>query len=167
MSRVIILNTGPLGLLTNPRKTPETRAITRWALDMMMAGHRLMVSAIADYEVRRELERVGRRQGLAQLDAFNVARADRYLPLSDKALRLAAQLWAQARNAGVPTADPKELDCDVLIAAQALTLGVPTADLVIATTNVGHLARFVPAALWGLRSWRRPPPSASVRCKST
>ena len=107
-----------------------------------------MVPAIADYEVRRELERVGRRQGLAQLDVFNAARADRYLPLSDKALQLAAQLWAQARNAGVPTADPKELDCDVLIAAQALTLGVPTADLVIATTNVGHLARFVPAALW-------------------
>ena len=29
--------------------------MTRWALDMMTAGHRLMVPAIADYEVRREL----------------------------------------------------------------------------------------------------------------
>ena len=48
MSRVIILDTGPLGLLTNPKKTPETRAITRWALDMMTAGHRLVVPAIAD-----------------------------------------------------------------------------------------------------------------------
>jgi hypothetical protein len=56
MSRAIILDTGPLGLLTNPRKTSETRAITRWALDIMMAGHRLIVPAIADYEVRRELE---------------------------------------------------------------------------------------------------------------
>ena len=94
----------------------------------MTAGHRLIVPAIADYEVRRELERVGQRKGLA--------------------LRLAAKLWAQARHAGVPTADPKELDCDVLIAAQALTMGVPTADLVIATTNVGHLSRFVAADLW-------------------
>jgi hypothetical protein len=125
MSRVIILDTGPLGLLTNPRKTPETRVITRWALDMMTGGHRLVVPAIADYEVRRELERAGRSQGLAQLDAFNAVRADRYLALSDMALRLAARLWAQA-----------------------LTLGIPTTDLVIATTNVGHLARFVPAALW-------------------
>ena len=107
-----------------------------------------MVSAIADYEVRRELEHAGRRQGLAQLGAFNAAWADRYLVLSDMALRLAAKLWAQERNAGISTADPKELDCDVLIAAQALTLDVSTADLVIATTNVGHLARFVPAALW-------------------
>ena len=148
MSRVIILDTGPLGLLTNPKKTPEPRAITRWALDMMARGHRLVVPAIADYEVRRELERVGQRKGLAQLDAFSAARADRYLALTDGSLRLAAKLWAQARNAGMPTADPKELDCDVLIAAQALTMGIPASDLVIATTNVGHLSRFVTADLW-------------------
>lgn len=148
MSRVIILDTGPLGLLTNPKKTPEPRAITRWALDIMAARHRLIVPAIADYEVRRELERVGHRKGLVQLDAFNAARADRYLALTDSALRLAAKLWAQARNAGIPTADPKELDCDVLIAAQALTMGIPSSDLVIATTNVGHLSRFVTADLW-------------------
>jgi predicted nucleic acid-binding protein len=114
----------------------------------MAAGHRPIVPVIAGYEVQRELERVGQRRGLAQLDAFNAARSDRYLALTDDALRLAAKLWAQARNAGMPTADPKELDCDVLIAAQALTRGVPTSDLVIATTNVGHLARFVPADLW-------------------
>jgi predicted nucleic acid-binding protein len=148
MSRVIILDTGPLGLLTNPKKTPEPRAITRWALDMMAVGHRLIVPAIADYEVRRELERVGHRKGLAQLDAFNAARAGRYLVLTDSALRLAAKLWAQARNAGIPTADPKELDCDVLIAAQALSMGILSSDLMIATTNVGHLSRFVTADLW-------------------
>ena len=56
-----------------------------------------MVPAIADYEVRRELERAGRRQGLAQLDAFNAARADRYLALSDMALRLAARLILDSR----------------------------------------------------------------------
>ena len=143
-----MLDTGPLGLLTNPKRTPETRAITRWALDIMAGGHRLIVPAIADYEVRRELDRARQMRGLAHLDAFNAARADRYLSLSDSALLLAAQLWAQARNTGLPTADPKELDCGVLIAAQALTMGVSPADLVIATTNVGHLARFVIADLW-------------------
>lgn len=51
MSRVIILDTGPLDLLINPKKTPKTRAITHWALDMMMAGHRPVVPAITDYEV--------------------------------------------------------------------------------------------------------------------
>ena len=37
---------------------------------------------------------------------------------------------------------------DVLIAAQAMDLGLPAAEFIIATVNVGHLALFVPAALW-------------------
>ena len=68
--------------------------------------------------------------------------------MSDSALRLAARLWAQARQAGRPTADPRELDADVLIAAQALGMGIAAPDLIIATTNVGHLSQFLPAALW-------------------
>jgi predicted nucleic acid-binding protein len=111
-------------------------------------GAQVLVPAIADYEVRRELERAAKVQGIARLDAFEAAVEDRYRPLSDSALRLGARLWAQARNAGTPTADPRELDCDVLIAAQALTLGVPAGDLVVATTNVSRLAQFVTAALW-------------------
>ena len=55
-------------------------------------------------------------------------------------------LAAQARRQGQPTADDKALDGDVILAAQAMTLG--GTDVVIATTNVGHLSRFVPAALW-------------------
>lgn len=71
MSRVILLDAGPLGLLTNPKKTLEPRAITQGALDIMTVGHRLIVPAITDYEVRRELEHVGHQRGLAQLDTFN------------------------------------------------------------------------------------------------
>jgi predicted nucleic acid-binding protein len=148
MSRVIILDTGPLGLLTNPRKTPEVIAATLWAISVMAAGHRLIVPAIADFEVRRELERARKTRSVAALDAFNTARPDRFLSVTDSALRLAATLWAQARNLGTPGADPKELDADVIIAAQALDMGVPTPDLIIATTNVGHLSRFLRAELW-------------------
>jgi predicted nucleic acid-binding protein len=148
VSRVVVLDTGPLGLITNPKKSPETIAATRWAVQIMAVGHRLIVPAIADFEVRRELVRLGRVRAAAQLDAFNAAWPDRFLPLSNSALRLAATLWARARNAGTPTADPKELDADVIIAAQALDMGVPAADLVIATMNVGHLSQFVSADLW-------------------
>jgi predicted nucleic acid-binding protein len=114
----------------------------------LAAGHRLVVPAIAYFEVRRELERAGMTRSIAQLDAFNAARPDRFLSVTDSALRLAAKLWAQARNAGTPTADPKELDADVVIAAQALDMGVPAADLIVATINVGHLSLFVAADLW-------------------
>ena len=97
---------------------------------------------------RRELQRAGKVSGLASLDAWNTAYPDRYLPLSDSALRLGSVLWAQARNAGTPTADPKELDGDVLISAQALDTGLQQSDFIIATVTVGHLALFVPAKEW-------------------
>ncbi|HEY3998581.1 MAG TPA: nucleic acid-binding protein [Candidatus Xenobia bacterium] len=137
-----------MGNLTNPKLPPLTVAAQQWAVIMMEAGHRFIVPAIADYEVRRELERAGKQNGLRALDAWNTAYPDRYLPLSDTALRLGASLWAQARRAGKLTADPKELDADVLIAAQAITTGIAPSDFVIATVNVRHLALFAPAKHW-------------------
>ena len=148
MSLTVFLDTGPLGILTNPKRPPETVAALEWAVRMMLAGHRFIVPAIADCEVRRELERAGKRNGLAALDAWNAAYPSRYLPLSDAALRLGATLWARARQAGNATADPKELDADVLIAAQAISTGLAPADFVIATVNVGHLSLFASAKLW-------------------
>jgi predicted nucleic acid-binding protein len=85
---------------------------------------------------------------LANLDAFIAAQADRYLPLTTNQLRSAAQLWATIRNQGLPTADRHALDIDVILAAQALSLGLPSSMYVIATTNPGHLSRFVPADIW-------------------
>jgi hypothetical protein len=107
-----------------------------------------LVPAIAYYEVCRELERLNNATGIARLDAFCSTVPGRYLILTDEALRLGCKLWAQARRLGMPTADPRELDGDVLLAAQALTLGVATSDLIVATTNVGHLSQFVTADLW-------------------
>ena len=73
----------------------------------MAAGHKIIVPAIADFELRRELTRLGNASSLTSLDAFNTAILDRYLPLHDSALKRAAILWAQARNLGSLPADPK------------------------------------------------------------
>ncbi len=54
----------------------------------------------------------------------------------------------QSRQAGTPTADPQVLDEDVILAAQALTMSIPASDLIVATSNVRHLARYVPADVW-------------------
>jgi predicted nucleic acid-binding protein len=148
MSRVILLDAGPLGLVTKRRGVPEAESCRAWVARYLHQGARILVPAIAYYEVCRELERMRNAMGLARMDAFCSAVPDRYVPLSDAALRLGCHLWAQARHAGTPTAAPSELDCDVLLAAQALTLEVSEADRVIATTNVGHLAQFVAAGLW-------------------
>ena len=66
-----------------------------------------------------------------------------YQPLTTGIMRKAAQLWADARKKGHPTADPKELDSDVILAAQALYAGA-----IVATENVGHLSLFVESQNW-------------------
>lgn len=60
-------------------------------------------------------------------------------------MRRAAELWAQARNTGQPTAPDPAIDADVILAAQSLSLGTP---LIVATGNPSHLGRFVRAELW-------------------
>ena len=144
MSRVVLLDAGPLGLVSNPRRSAQSAACARWLQSLAAAGVRLIVPEIADYEIRRELLRAKKAKGLAQLDAL--ARLLEYLPLTTAAMRQAAVFWAQARQQGQPTAGDQTIDGDMILAAQAATLGAP--NVVIATTNVGHLAQFVPADLW-------------------
>lgn len=68
-----------------------------------------------------------------------------YHPVPQAAFGLAAEFWAQARLGGFPTAPDPALDADVILAARAATLGGP---VIVATGNVSHLSRFVPADLW-------------------
>jgi hypothetical protein len=102
-----------------------------------------MVPEGADYEVRRELLRVGKRGGLTRLDNF--ARSTVYLPVTRVVWHRAAELWAQARNEGYATADDSALDCDVILAAQALLVAEDGYEVIVATKNVDHLGRFVDA----------------------
>jgi predicted nucleic acid-binding protein len=144
VSRVIILDTSPLGLVTNPRLSVQSVACAQWLQTHVTAGDRVIIPEIADYEVRRELLRANKTKGVARLD--DLAKFLEYLPITTIAMHQAAQLWAQARQQGQPTAGNKTIDGDMILVAQAITLGVP--DIVIATTNVGHLSRFVAAELW-------------------
>ena len=108
----------------------------------------MVVPEIVDYELRRELLRAGKSNSIARLDAFLAADPARLIRIDSLALRRAAELWSDARRRGLPTADVKELDIDVVQVAQRASAGFDPADLVIATTNVGHLSRFVRAETW-------------------
>ncbi len=144
VSRVVLLDSGPLGLATNPKPSPNNLACSEWLQSLIEARIRVVVPEIADYEVRRELLRASKFNGLALLDTL--AESLEYLPLTTSTMRRAARLWADARQSGQPTAGDNTIDADVILAAQAMSLEVD--DYVIATTNVGHLSRFAPAQLW-------------------
>ncbi|MBN3894853.1 MAG: nuclease [Nostoc sp. NOS(2021)] len=144
MSQVILLDAGPLGLVTNPKLSPESFACTQWLQLLVSSGSRVIIPEIADYEVRRELLRANKVKGIARLD--ELSQLLEYLPITTAAMRQAALFWAQARQQGQPTAGDKTIDGDIILVAQAITLNV--ADVAIATTNVGHLSRFVAADLW-------------------
>jgi len=147
VSQVLFLDSGPLGLLTHPQRSAEVLAVTEWLSRCLLGGTRVIVPAIVYYELKRELLRAKKSSGVARLDAFVAASPGRYLPLTDEALRLAADLWAKSRQEGQPTADPKALDIDVIIAAQALSFAAAS-EVTVATTNPKHLAQFVSAKDW-------------------
>lgn len=144
VNRIIILDAGPLGLITNPKLSVKSKACAQWLQAHITSGSRTIIPEISDYEVRRELLRANKLKGISRLD--DLAKLIEYLPLTTAAMQQAAKLWAEARQQGQPTAGDKTIDGDMILVAQAITLGSP--DVVIATTNVGHLSRFITAELW-------------------
>ncbi len=138
MANVVMLDTGPLGVLAHPR---ADREIVEWTENLALSGVSVIIPEITDYELRRNLLLEGLTRSIARLDQLKGLLM--YAPLTTEVMLKAAELWAEARRRGQPTADPKELDGDVILAAQALQAGA-----VVATDNVGHLSLFVEAKSW-------------------
>ncbi len=122
-----ILDTGVLGQVVHPRKYDNVRL---W-FGTAIASHDILVSEVCDYELRRELIRIGAARSITRLD--ELGRELRYLPVTTSTWRSAARLWALARRTGRPTSDNSGLDGDVLLSAQARV-----EDAIIVTTNPKH-----------------------------
>ena len=146
MSMVILLDAGPLGLITNPRASQETRACNQWLESLALKEIEVKIPEIADFEVRRELLRADKFKGIERLN--DLQRYLDYVPLTTQTMLKAAQFWAQVRKQGMPTADDKALDGDVILAAQAILIQDEGREVIIATTNVGHLSRLAQAKKW-------------------
>ncbi len=91
MSLVVLLDAGPLSLVTNPKGSDQSHRCKAWLAELLAAGVQIMVPEGADYEVRRELIRAGRRGGLDRLD--NLARKASFLPVT-------TAVWRALRNCG-------------------------------------------------------------------
>ncbi|MGD0947007.1 MAG: PIN domain-containing protein [Candidatus Binatia bacterium] len=143
-----VLDTGILGRLCHPH-VAQHRELTEWLVETLSRTPRVtrvVLPEIADYELRRKLLHLIKKnsraqQSLARLD--ELTRILEYRPLTTATMRRAAMLWADARHRGLPTAPPEALDSDVILAAQTIEVGGT-----IITMNRKHLARFVPAVGW-------------------
>jgi predicted nucleic acid-binding protein len=144
VSKIIALDTGPLGMIAHSKRN---RDVSKWYERLLVSGVQIVIPEICDYELRRELVRKGLRRSLRHLDGLGHTLT--YLPITTEAMRRAADLWARMRNEGTPTTDEKALDADVILCAQVQLLSEQSRhELVVATTNVRHLSRMVPARLW-------------------
>jgi predicted nucleic acid-binding protein len=133
-----MLDSGPLGRIAHPKPNPE---IIAWLTQLLDANVEVMIPEITDYEARRSLLLSDLKKSVTRLDQLKQALI--YRPLNTANMLKTAELWAEARKRGKPTAGLKELDGDVILAAQALQV-----DAIVATENVGHLSIFVEAKNW-------------------
>jgi predicted nucleic acid-binding protein len=149
---IIFLDTGVLGLVSSPSHTGEAKKCKEWLYRLLSRSVYVVTSDICDYEVRRNLVLTSlSNPKLLGLDSLDVLQnVIDFLPLTKSVMREAAQLWAEARTQGIPTADAKNIDADVIIAAQWKLLKEehPGRYIVVATTNIKHLQRFTEAEDW-------------------
>ncbi len=152
---VVLLDSGPLGLVTHPKGGPEAQECQEWLAGILSEGHAVLVPEICHYEVRRELRRAemqtGVSRGLAKLDTF--AEDAGIVRITPQMMRLASEYWAEARYKHFQGTSDAALDGDMILCAQAKLLS-PTAwnmegsDVIVATGNVKHLKHFADARHW-------------------
>jgi predicted nucleic acid-binding protein len=141
VARIIVLDSGPLGDACRKRGHPYVEELTLWHHQARANGAIIAIPEIADYEVRRGLLSTGAIDSLRRLEILR-EELGHYIPISTVSMRKAAELWADARRKGIPTADEKDLDGDVILAAQAMLYTGLSDRLVVATYNARHLSRY-------------------------
>lgn len=146
MSNIIVLDAGPLGLVTYPSKKSKYTDCRQWLEELLIRGTDIRIPEIVDYEVRRGFLRIRETIGVQRLDDLQLLLP--YLPITTSDMQRAAALWAQLRQAGLATASDEALDGDVILAAQVMSLTEQGHTVRVATSNKKHIERLVDAELW-------------------
>jgi hypothetical protein len=139
-----VLDSGIVSRLCHPAKK-QYRPVSRWIQQLLeRPGQttRIILPEIGDYEVRRKLIQLIRKQqaspkSLERLDAL--VQTLSYLPLRTSTLRRAAELWASARIERPSVASERAAECPKLI---SITFG----------HRFGHKQTNVRLAIWVLQA---------------
>jgi hypothetical protein len=151
MARLILLDSGPLGLIVRAPNKPQVVRCLSWLGSISASGALVVIPEIVHYEVRRELFRIRAVGSLRRLEYYlHPSGGLGHLPLTTEAIIKAAEFWAFVRQSGMPTASPDALDADAILAGQAAFAGQPGDTVTIATMNLTHLNRFpgIDARTW-------------------
>lgn len=150
---IVFLDSGVIGLLSNPNKRDRAIACEDWLYGLFAKGVYVVSSDICDYEVRRNLVLESMRsekrlQPLTSLDELHDF-ID-FLPVTSKILISASDVWAKSRLQGQAMSNGASIDVDAIICAhwELLKEEFPSRYVVVATTNVRHLSRFTEAFEW-------------------
>jgi predicted nucleic acid-binding protein len=149
---IIFLDTNIIGKLSNPNGITQALECQAWFERLLVRGVYFTSSELCFYELKRsliiELNRGGTNRGIERLNDLRMF-VD-VLPVDRLVSDIAAEIWAVARSQGTPTADRKNLDIDIIIAAhwQLLSQQFPGREVVISTTNIKHLVLFANAREW-------------------
>jgi hypothetical protein len=151
MARLILLDSGPLGLVVRAPSKPQVVRCVTWLKTISATGATVVIPEIAHYEVRRELFRIRAVGSLRRLEYYlDPSDGLKRLTLTTVAIIKAAEFWAFLRQSGIPTSSPDSLDADAILAGQAALAGQPGDTVTVATTNLAHLSRFpgIDAQIW-------------------
>ncbi len=151
MARLIVLDSGPLGMIVRAPSKPHIVRCLTWLKTIQATGAVVIIPDIAHYEVRRELLRIRAVGSLRRLDyALDPSSGFEHLLLTADAIIKAAEFWAVLRQSGLPTSSPDALDADPILAGQAALASQAGDTVTVDTTNLTHLNRFpgIDAQLW-------------------
>src|SRR5438093_133862 len=108
MSRVLFIDSGPLGYALTPTVNEQHLRCSQWVEALIVNGEQLAIAEIVDYECRRGWLRTDNYAALAKLDSVKAALI--YVPITTVAMIQAAQFWAAARKGGYAGTTDQRLD---------------------------------------------------------
>jgi predicted nucleic acid-binding protein len=151
---IVFLDTGVLGLITNPNDSAEARDCKRWFEKMVARSANLFTSEICVYEAKRglllNLKQGKEAGGLQNLERLREDGFADFLPVTEDVSHKAAEIWAQAKFENKPLDHPEGLSADSIICAhwELLNEESPGQFVIVATTNVKHIRLFAKADVW-------------------
>jgi toxin FitB len=137
MTRIILLDTGPLGYVTHPNDTGDIGSYKKWLEELRAANVAVKVPQIADYELRRKLIHIRSAASIALLNKL-IRSTGGLVRIGIRTMQKACELWAQSRWEGRQTGKDEAIDGDMILCAQALLLAKNGDTVEVATCPSGQ-----------------------------